>query len=469
MNSSYHSYLKDDVICALATPPGQGAIAVVRVSGKGCLDMLDKVFVTVHKETSLAIAGGYTIHHGRLMRQEEWLDEVLVSVFRAPYSYTGEDAAEIGLHGSVYIQQKALELLVSAGMRMAAPGEFTMRAFLNGKYDLVQAEAVADLIASNTPSSHQLALNQVRGGFSGKIRELRQQLIDLAALLELELDFSEEDVEFADRSKLLLLTTDLKKEIQAVTASFSEGNVLKHGVPVAITGRPNVGKSTLLNAILNEERAIVSEIPGTTRDFIEDVLILEGKAFRFIDTAGLRDAAEPLESMGIERAWEKISQAAVILYVFDITAMPCHELKEELEEIKNQVPDPSVKIIPVGNKTDMLVEAPSHFGEMVDCGAVFVSAKRKENINLILETLVHSVVTTGRQDQAILSNVRHYEALTAAMESLIQVEEGLMQKRPTDLVAIDLRSALDQLGSITGEIVPDDILGSVFGRFCIGK
>lgn len=469
MNNSLVSFIQDDVICALASPPGTGAIAVIRLSGKGCLAFLDQVFQPFGKGTKLADAEGYTIHHGKIFRNNELLDEVLISVFLSPHSYTGEDAAEIGVHGSVYIQQKVLELLVEKGARLANPGEFTMRAFLNGKFDLAQAEAVADLIASQTTSSHQLALEQMRGVFSHKISHLRQQLVDFAALLELELDFSEEDVEFADRSHVFSILSELKQEIQSLLASFSLGNVLKHGIPVAITGQPNVGKSTLLNALLNEERAIVSEIPGTTRDFIEDVIVIHGTAFRFIDTAGLRATEDFIESKGIEKTREKISQARIILYVFDVTETQPEELKVHLDELEAMAEYQDVLIIPIANKTDLLVESPPHFSDLVEWGTIFVSAKRKENINLIVESLQKTLQGIGSSDQVILSNARHYEALQQALEALLAVESGFYNKLPTDLIAIDLRQVLHYLGTITGEVVPDEILGSVFSRFCIGK
>lgn len=469
MHDHLYSLTRDDIICALASPPGTGAIAIIRVSGKSCLVFLDNIFIPFKKNSKLEYADGYTIHHGKIFKGDNLLDEVLISVFRAPHSYTGEESAEIGIHGSVFIQQKVLELLVEQGARLANPGEFTMRAFLNGKYDLAQAEAIADLIASQTSSSHQLALEQMRGGFSHKISNLRQQLVDFAALLELELDFSEEEVEFADRSHIFNLLAELKLEIQTLLSSFSLGNVLKNGIPVAISGQANVGKSTLLNALLNEERAIVSEIPGTTRDYIEDIIVLQGTAFRFIDTAGLRNTEDFIEGKGIEKTWEKISQARIILYVFDVTAMHPEELKVHLDELRAVANDPDVLIIPVANKTDMLVESPHHFGDLVEWGTLFVSAKRKENINLILDALQKTIESKGSADQVILSNTRHYEALKSALHSLQAVEEGFNRKVSTDLIAIDLRLALHHLGSITGEVVPDEILSSVFSRFCIGK
>ncbi|MCX6272145.1 MAG: tRNA uridine-5-carboxymethylaminomethyl(34) synthesis GTPase MnmE [Bacteroidetes bacterium] len=460
---------REDIICALATPPGTGAISIVRLSGRNCLALLDKVFKPSVRGSILKDAEGYTIHHGKIIDGEVILDDVLISVFRAPHSYTGEEAAEIGIHGSPFIQQRIIELMISLGARQAERGEFTMRAFLHGKYDLSQAEAVADLIASTTRTSHHLALEQMRGGFSQKIKSLRQQLVDFAALLELELDFSEEDVVFADRGKLYSLLEQLTREVTELLQSFTLGNVLKHGIPVAITGKPNVGKSTLLNAIINEERAIVSEIPGTTRDYIEDVIVLQGTAFRFIDTAGLRSTSDAVETMGIEKTREKISQARIILYVFDITALEPEELKVELDELRTELNKPDVLIIPIANKTDMLVESPHHFSDLVEWGTIFISAKRKENINLILESLMKTVQTGMQTDQVILSNTRHYQALQYSLFALEAVEKGFHEKISTDLIAIELRQALHHLGTITGEIAPDEVLGSVFGRFCIGK
>ncbi|MBW6461023.1 MAG: tRNA uridine-5-carboxymethylaminomethyl(34) synthesis GTPase MnmE, partial [Bacteroidales bacterium] len=324
-----NSYLPD-TICAIATPPGHGAIAVIRVSGPGALTTCEEIFSPRKKGLRITQVATHTIHFGEIRDGEEILDEVLVSIYREPNSYTGEHAVEISCHGSSYIQQKIIELLLSKGARLAKPGEFTLRAFQNWKFDLSQAEAVADLVAAESKSSHDLALQQMRGGFSQKIGDLRTRLLDFASLIELELDFSQEDVEFADRGDLVSLLHEIKSEIVHLVSSFSYGNVLKTGIPVAIIGRPNVGKSTLLNAILNEERAIVSEIPGTTRDTIEDTILINNYAFRFIDTAGLRHATDRIESMGIERTYEKISQAAIVLYVFDVSRSGCDDVIEEL-------------------------------------------------------------------------------------------------------------------------------------------
>ncbi len=466
----------NDTICALATPAGSSAIAVIRISGPNSLKVLNEVFRPKKKKTNILDASSHTIHFGYFEAKEELIDEVLVSIFRAPNSYTGEDSVEISCHGSEFIQQKIITALIDSGARMAKPGEFTLQAFMNRKFDLSQAEAVADLIASNSNASHQLALNQMRGGYSQKIQHLRQRLLEFASLIELELDFSEEDVEFADRPALFKLLDELSTEISILVESFSHGNVLKRGIPVAIIGKPNVGKSTLLNAILNEERAIVSEIPGTTRDTIEDTIILEGIAFRFIDTAGLRESTDRLESIGIERTHEKIREARIILFMFDVGEDSCETIQEalasfrdELQESLNEEDFKSRKIIVIANKIDQLIEAPRHFKDFVEMECVFISAKRKENISMISESLVNAVKSIDIRDNVIVSNSRHYEALSKALQAINKVQEGFENDVPSDLVAIDIRDALSQLGEITGEVTNDEILQNIFNNFCIGK
>jgi tRNA modification GTPase len=352
---------------------------------------------------------------------------------------------------------------------MANPGEFTLRAFMNGKFDLSQAEAVADLITSQSTISHDLAIKQMRGGFSKKIKELRRKLIDFTSLIELELDFSEEDVQFANRPELLKLLLELNDEIVLLINSFSIGNVIKKGIPVAIIGKPNAGKSTLLNAILNEEKAIVSELPGTTRDTIEDTIIIGGYSFRFIDTAGLRASQDQIESIGIERTWEKIHQASVILYVFDATKYSFDEVMESITELKEQTELQARKLILIGNMTDLLEELPHGFSDFVEHETLFVSAKRKENLNLISESLIRSVQFDNLQDSTIVSNARHHEALKNALSAIDDTHAGLVSGVPSDLLSIDIRKALYHLGEITGEITTDEILGNIFGRFCIGK
>ncbi len=470
MNSSGKTYLfNNDTICAPATPPGPGAIAVIRISGQDSFSVCEKIFKPKKRKTKLSKSPSHTIHFGIIHENENILDEVLVSIFKKPNSYTGEDSVEISCHGSDYIQQKIIELLIKNGVRFAEPGEFTLRAFLNGKFDLSQAEAVADLIASQSKSSHSLALKQMRGGFSDKIKELRQQLLNFSSLIELELDFGEEDVEFADRTELLELLSKLKSEINNLIESFSLGNVMKNGIPVAIIGKPNVGKSTLLNALLNEEKAIVSEIPGTTRDIIEDTIVIKGVSFRFIDTAGLRDGGDEIETIGIERTHEKIKLASIVLYVFDISSTTIDQIKEVIEDFKNQIKNDNKRLILIGNKIDKLIEMPDGFKDLVELETIFISAKRKENINLITESLLKSIITDDLQDTAIVTNTRHYDALTKAAEALSNIKNGFNNNLPTDLISIDIRDALHYLGEITGEITTDEILGNIFGRFCIGK
>ncbi len=492
--------IENDTICAIATPPGHGAIAIIRVSGPGSLSLCASVFTPKKKGVNISEAMTHTLHFGTIRQGEELLDEVLVSVFRQPHSYTGEDAVEISCHGSSFIQQKIVELLISNGARHARPGEFTLRAFQNGKFDLSQAEAVADLIAAESRTAHDLALDQMRGGYSKKISALRARLLDFASLIELELDFSQEDVEFADRTELVKLLEEVRGEVHYLASSFSYGNVLKTGIPVAIAGRPNVGKSTLLNAILNEERAIVSEIPGTTRDTIEDTIIVSNYAFRFIDTAGLRHSTDKIENLGIERTHDKIRQAAIVLFVFDVTSEDCISGLEELgsgeageqRPVENDASSTAngkrqtangerrtgngelptgnpKKIILVANKTDMLAETPHHLKDLLEQECIFVSAKRKENINLILDRLVETAKEMQLQDRTVVSNVRHYEALTEAGKAVDDVLGGLQSGLSGDLLTVDLRTALFHLGTITGEITTDEILGNIFGRFCIGK
>ncbi len=475
MNQALLSISLEDTICAPATPPGSSAIAVIRISGSQALEISERVFKPRNKKTLLSEVPTHTVHFGDIVSKSEIIDEVLVSVFKGTHSYTGEDSVEISCHGSEYIQQKILELLVDEGIRLAKPGEYTMRAFLNGKFDLSQAEAVADLVSAHSKTSHDLAINQMRGNFSSKIKELRHQLVNFASLIELELDFSEEDVEFANREQMKELLGSLKTELSVLIQSFSFGNVIRTGIPVAIVGQPNVGKSTLLNAILNEERAIVSEIPGTTRDTIEDTIVINGVSFRFIDTAGLRDASDDIESLGIERTYEKINQAKIILYVYDISQTSLDEITSTLVDFKehiNQFSDSFIgekKFILVANKTDLLVESPKGFSSMVEMECIFISAKRKENINLIIEMLSKFVEDAKISDSTMVSNSRHYEALLKSHKAIINVENGFHAGISSDLIATDIRVALHHLGEITGEITTDEILRNIFANFCIGK
>jgi tRNA modification GTPase len=459
-----------DTICSVATPPGTGAVAMIRVSGPEAFVALEKIFIKDgSRQSAVGSLRSHTVHHGILIDGEQVLDDVLITVFRAPHSYTGEDVVEISTHGSIYIQQRAIQLLLKQGLRLSEPGEFTLRAFMNGKFDLSQAEAVADLISAGSATSHDLAISQLRGGFSKTIRELRQKLVDFTALIELELDFSEEQVEFAPRPELLTLLEDMDDELTRLIRSFEAGNAIKRGIPVAITGKPNVGKSTLLNAILNEERAIVSEIPGTTRDAIEDTIIIGGFSFRFIDTAGLRDTTDHIETMGIEKTHEKIRDASVILYIFDASTDSWQEVSEAIRELGEQVELAGKHLILVGNKTDMISELPHGFRDFVEHESVFVSAKRKENIHLLAESLVRTVGSKNITDGAMVSNTRHLEALLQAQSSITAVQEGLSSVISPDLLTVEMRNALHYLGEITGEITTDEILGVIFSRFCIGK
>jgi tRNA modification GTPase len=464
-----HDLINPETICALSTPPGMGAIAIVRLSGTEAIAVTSRIFQPREKKIDLQKAASHTIHLGNIGNQSGLLDEVLVSIFRSPHSYTGEDVIEISCHGSPYIQQRLIELILSEGVRLAKPGEFTLRAFLNGKFDLSQAEAVADLIASQSRSSHDLAISQMRGEFSRTIHEQREKLVQFTSLIELELDFSEENVEFASRPELKELLEELSVEISRLVNSFTIGNVIKNGIPVAIIGKPNVGKSRLLNVLLNEERAIVSETPGTTRDAIEDTIVIEGYSFRFIDTAGLRAAEDAIETMGIERTWEKIHDASIILYVFDATEDSFEVVNEGINELK-EIPEISSKcIVLVGNKTDKVKKLPKGFSEFVELETVFVSAKRKENIHLIAESLLRFVRSDNLSGSAIVSNTRHMEALQQAAIAIDSIKEGLEKVISPDLLTVDIRKALYHLGEITGEVTNDEILGTIFSRFCVGK
>ncbi len=460
----------NETICALASPFGSGAIATIRLSGPLSLKIAAQIFKPNNTKLQLNEAKSHRIHYGFIMDGEQQIDDVLLSIFKNPNSYTGEDSIEISCHGSTYIQQRILELIINCGARAATAGEFTFRAFMNGKFDLSQAEAVADLISANSSASHQLALNQMRGGFSTKIKGLRQKFVDFASLLELELDFGEEDVEFADRKQLNVLLTEMDIEVKRLIESFKLGNVLKHGIPVAIIGKPNVGKSTLLNALLNEEKAIVSAIPGTTRDVIEDTVIINGVSFRFIDTAGLRDATtDSIESIGIERTKEKIIQAKIVLYVFDITQTCIEDLNELLTEYKEVIENENKRMILVANKIDQLIEIPHGFTNFVDLETIFISAKRKENINEISDILLKNVDQGNFEDNTIISNVRHYDSLNKVHRGIEKIKNEFSLNTPTDLISIDIREALYYLGEITGEVTTDEILGNIFGKFCIGK
>jgi tRNA modification GTPase len=463
----------NDTIVALATPSGAGAIAVIRLSGNEAINIAEKQFKSVSGK-HLSKQKTHTIHLGHIIDGPKILDEVLVSIFKNPNSYTGENVVEISCHGSHYIQQEIIQLFLRNGCRMATAGEFTLRAFLNGKLDLSQAEAVADLIASDNEASHQIAMQQMRGGFSSEIAKLREELLNFASLIELELDFAEEDVEFADRTQFKVLIERITFVLKRLIDSFAVGNVIKNGIPVAIVGEPNVGKSTLLNALLNEERAIVSEIAGTTRDTIEDEISIGGIGFRFIDTAGIRDTKDIVESIGIKKTFEKINQAQVVILLLDAKELQVSGLKfqVEIEKIKNQFPQKPLLVII--NKVDLLakneVEIIRQKLKTLNLKLETISAKEKTGIDELKNTLL-SFVNTGalRNNDTIVTNSRHYDSLLKAFEDIQKVKHGLDSGLSGDLLAIDIRQALYHFGEITGEITNDDLLGNIFANFCIGK
>jgi tRNA modification GTPase len=461
--------INTDTIVALATPQGIGAIGVVRISGKKAFDICNTIFRTKNsKKKDFYTVPSHTIHFGVIHEKEVLIDEVLVSVFKSPHSYTSEDTVEISCHGSPFIQQQLIQLIIKQGARIANQGEFTLRAFLNGKMDLSQAEAVADLISSNSASSHQLAMQQMRGGFSSKIKLLRQNLIDFASLIELELDFSEEDVEFADRKDLKNLVSSIQRIVQRLIDSFEVGNVIKNGIPVAIVGKPNAGKSTLLNVLLNDDKAIVSDIPGTTRDVIEDELTIDGILFRIIDTAGIRETFDIIESIGVEKTFEQIKRSSITLYIFDIHETTAAELKLIVEEIKPYLHNS--ELVLVGNKIDKenVEQAAQKFKEFDNL--LFISAKEQTNIENLKKQLVHFFDNhTVNVTETIVTNARHVEALNNTNTALLKVLEGLSNNVTGDFLAMDIRQALHYLGTITGEISSDDLLANIFSRFCIGK
>ena len=462
----------NDTIIALATSSGAGAIAIIRLSGKKAIDLADAQFKSVSGKR-LKTQKTHTIHLGHIIDDHKILDEVLVSVFKNPNSYTGEDVIEISCHGSPYIQQEIIQLFLRKGCRIANPGEFTLRAFLNGKLDLSQAEAVADLIASDSEASHQIAMQQMRGGFSSEIKQLRDELLNFASLIELELDFAEEDVEFANRDQFEDLINRITKVLKRLIDSFAVGNVIKNGIPIAIVGEPNVGKSTLLNALLNEERAIVSHIAGTTRDTIEDEIIIGGINFRFIDTAGIRETKDHIESIGIKKTFEKISQAQVVMYLFDAYSVSSSQFSvrsiiTEIEKIKNKFPQKSIIII--ANKVDQLTVAQKFNLQELIPNLLLISAKENSGVEELQQKLLEFVNTGAlRNNDTIVTNSRHYDALLKALEEIQKVQYGLNSGLSGDLLAIDIRQALYHFGEITGEITSDDLLGNIFANFCIGK
>ncbi len=464
---------KEETICAPATSSG-GAISVLRMSGPQSIDICSKMFFPFDRNLILKDQNGFNIIHGEIRDGKDVIDDVLISVYKEPHSYTGENSVEISCHGSSYIITKILELLIINGAVSASPGEFTRRAFLNGKMDLSQAEAVADLVASETKASHRIAVNQMRGGFSKEIGKLRSELLNFASLIELELDFGEEDVEFADRKELRAIILKVKELSDKLANSFRIGNVIRNGIPVAIIGKPNSGKSTLLNALLNEEKAIVSEIPGTTRDAIEDSLVINGLEYRFIDTAGLRDTSDLIESLGIRKTNEKILQASVILLVDEISEQP-ETINMRTDSIRKMISGFDKRLIVLVNKIDEadqntidVLKQKIHLD--INESLLFISAKNLTGLDKLRNKLGKILETEHfDQEDVIITSIRHFEALRSVSGSLGRVISGLAEELPEDLIAIDIRHAIHYLGEITGEITSDEILGNIFKNFCIGK
>ena len=461
-------FTEKDTICAVSTPAGVGGVAIVRISGPDAVRIADSV---LSMSKPLAEKKPYTVSFGKLMQGENVLDEVLVSLFKAPRSFTGEDVVEIAVHGSVYIQREAIKLLLAAGCRMADHGEFTKRAFMNGKMDLSQAEAVADVIASRSAASHKVAVSQMRGGFSRKLQILRAQLLQFTSLIELELDFSEEDVEFADRSQLKALAAEIESDITRLINSFSTGNAVKNGVPVAIVGETNAGKSTLLNLLLGDDKAIVSDIHGTTRDIIEDTTDIGGVLFRFIDTAGIRETTDTIENLGIQRSFSAIEKAQIVLWMIDST-----QLGEPIKSLADRiVPNTEGKqLFLLFNKVDKLSDAERAelnglFAD-VDARRFYISAKFDQGMDAVRDTLVEaSHVAEIEEGDVVVTNMRHYEALVKAHAAILKVQEGMATGLSGEFLSMDLHDCLDALGSIVGQISSDEVLGEIFSKFCIGK
>ena len=456
--------INQETIIALATPNGLGAISVIRISGKEAIKITEKLFKGKNNKI-LSKQNSHTVHLGHLLKNGHELDEVLISLFKGPHSYTGEDTVEISCHGSTYIQKEIIDLFIDQGIRVANPGEFTLRAFINGKMDLNQAEAVADLIASENEGSHKLAMQQMKSGFSNDLKKLRSELLHFSSMIELELDFSQEDVEFAERDEFKKLTNKIKSELKVLINSFQSGNVLKNGISVAIAGKPNAGKSSLLNTLLNEDKAIVSEIPGTTRDSIEDSLIIDGINFRFIDTAGLRETEDIIESKGIERTKEKIKKAKILLYLFDVNDTNIDEIKSKTDSFKRK----DLSILLVRNKIDLKIENKNLLNNLKNSEIIEISATDSESVSKLKKRLVDEVDILNPYTDVIISNSRHYEALIKALKAIEEVNKGLKENISGDLLSVDIRRSIEYLAEITGEITNDDVLGNIFANFCIGK
>ena len=457
--------LNDNTIIAISTPTGIGAISIVRLSGDKALEIVDVFFKNKSKK-KLINQKTNTSHYGQIVDKDILIDEVIVTIYKNPNSFTGEDTVEISCHGSKYIQQKILHLFIKNGVAPAKPGEFSLRSFLNGKRDLIQAEAIADLISSESEASHSLAIKQMKGGFSIEIKKLRKKLLDFASLIELELDFSEEDIEFADRNQFKLLLNKIEKTISKLTDSFSLGNVLKNGIPIAIIGPPNSGKSTLLNTLLNEDKAIVSEIAGTTRDIIEDQITLNGINFRFIDTAGLRKTKNKIEKIGIKKTYEKLKNASYILYMIDSQSYikKKSNIKLEINSILKKIKNTPIMIL--FNKIDIYKISDNDISDL-NMDKVQISAKNKTGIKSLINKLILNF--KNDKDQTLITNARHYSALLKTNKSVSNIKKGLSNNIPGDLLSIDIKEAIENLGEITGEITNDELLGNIFGKFCIGK
>ena len=456
--------INQETIIALATPNGLGAISVIRISGGKAIKTTEKLFKGKNNKI-LSKQKSHTVHLGHLLKNGHELDEVLITLFKGPHSYTGEDTVEISCHGSTYIQKEIIDLFIDHGIRVANPGEFTLRAFINGKMDLNQAEAVADLIASENEGSHKLAMQQMKSGFSNDLKKLRSELLHFSSMIELELDFSQEDVEFAERDEFKKLTNKIRSELKILIDSFQSGNVLKNGISVAIAGKPNAGKSSLLNTLLNEDKAIVSEIPGTTRDSIEDSLVIDGINFRFTDTAGLRETKDIIESKGIERTKEKIKKAKILLYLFDVNDTNIDEIKSKTDSFKRK----DLSILLVRNKIDLKIENKNLLNDLKDSELIEISATDSDSVSKLKNRLVNEVDILNPYTDVIISNSRHYEALIKALKAIEEVNKGLKENISGDLLSVDIRRSIEYLAEITGEITNDDVLGNIFANFCIGK
>ena len=456
--------INQETIVALATPNGLGAISVIRISGLNAISVTEKLFKPKGNK-KLSNQKSHTVHLGHLIRNGHELDEVLVTLFKGPHSYTGENTIEISCHGSTFIQQEIIDLFIENGIRVANPGEFTLRAFINGKMDLNQAEAVADLIASENEGSHKLAMEQMKNGFSNDLKKLRAELLHFSSMIELELDFSQEDVEFAERSEFKKLTVKIQTELEKLIDSFKSGNVLKNGISVAIAGKPNAGKSSLLNTLLNEDKAIVSDIPGTTRDSIEDSLVIDGINFRFTDTAGLRETEDIIESKGIEKTKEKINNARILIYLFDSNDTTFNEINSDMKSFKRE----DLSVLLVRNKVDLKNTNQNLINQLEKFEIIEISANNIDSVSSLKKRLVNEINILNPYTDTVISNSRHYEALMKALKAIEEVNMGLKSDISGDLLSVDIRKSIEHLAEITGEITNDDVLGNIFANFCIGK